>query len=259
MKINYFEPKNAAERYAAGRPDFHSNPIGRVKKFLNLETKLDNALDVACGTGLSTKALREISNNIFGTDISFEMLKRAAQDDKINYLIARAEQPPFAADRFDLITVCSGVHWFEIDEFLREASRILKKNAWLIIYDNYFISEMSEVEKFGDWFPKVYLPKYPSPPRDNRFEWTNQNLHPKNLSLIKSDEFKNRVSFTKRKLTYYFTTQSNITAAAENGKTDYQQVENWLDRELSEFFPTAETERIVNFGNRIKFIRKLKI
>ncbi len=101
MKTNYFEPKTAAERYAAGRPPFHRKTIERIKKFLNLETNLDKTLDVACGTGLSTKALREISNAVFGTDISFEMLKRAAQDDKINYLIARAEQPPFAADRFE--------------------------------------------------------------------------------------------------------------------------------------------------------------
>jgi ubiquinone/menaquinone biosynthesis C-methylase UbiE len=256
MKTNYFEPKTAAERYAAGRPDFHSKTIERIKKFLNLETNLDKTLDVACGTGLSTKALREISNAVFGTDISPAMLKYAERTDKISYLIANAEQQPFAADEFDLITVSSGIHWFEIDEFLREASRILKNNAWLIIYDNYFISEMPEGEKFSDWFPKVYLPKYPSPPRNNRFEWTNQNLNPKNLSLKMSDEFKNSVSFTKRKLIYYFTTQSNITAVVENGKTNYEAIESWLNRELSEFFPTEETERIVNFGNEIKFIQK---
>jgi len=256
MKINYFEPKTTAARYAKGRPYFHCNTIERIKKFLKLETNLNYALDIACGTGLSTKALSEISNKLFGTDISLEMLKYAERTDKIKYLTAKAEQQPFADNEFDLITVSSGVHWFEIDLFLQEASRTLKNKAWLIIYDNYFISEMEGVEEFKDWFPKVYLPKYPSPPRNNRYEWTNQNLNPKNLNLVTSDEFKNSVSFTKKQLVYYFTTQSNITAVVENGETNYEEIENWLTKELSKFFPTNEPTRIINYGNLIKFIQK---
>lgn len=256
MSINYFKPKNAAERYAAGRPDFHGNTIRQIKNFLKLETNLDKVLDAACGTGLSTKALSEISDNVFGTDISSEMLKYAKRTGKINYLLAKAEQLPFAENEFDLITVSSGVHWFDVDSFLEEANRVLKQQAWLIIYDNYFISEMPEVEEFRNWFPKVYLPKYPSPPRNNLYEWTNQNLNPKNFNLISSDEFKNPVSFTIKQLVYYFTTQSNITAAVENEKTNYREIEIWLTEELSEFFPTLEAARIINFGNRIKYIQK---
>ena len=257
MKINYFDLRVVAERYAGGRPDFHSNTIARIKKFLKLEKNLDTVLDVACGTGLSTKALSAISNNVFGTDISPEMLKYAEQTDKINYLIAKAEQQPFADNEFDLITVSSGVHWFEIDLFLQEANRILNNKAWLVIYDNYFISEMPEVEEFKDWFPKVYLPKYPSPPRNNRYEWTNQNLNRKNFNLTISDEFKNSISFTKKQLIYYFTTQSNITTVMENGETNYEEIENWLTKELSKIFPTDETTQIINFGNQIKFVQKI--
>lgn len=257
MKVNYFEPRIAAERYAKGRPDFHSNTIERIGKFLNLESKLDKVLDVACGTGLSTKALSEISNNIYGTDISPEMLKYAERNDKISYLIARAEQQPFGDNAFNLITVSSGVHWFDIDDFLQESSRLLKSQCWLVIYDNYFISEMRGVEEFKNWFPKVYLPKYPSPPRNNRYEWTNQNLNPKNFNLVTTDKFRNPVSFTKQQLAYYFTTQSNITAIIENGETNYEEIENWLNKELSQFFPTNQTSRIVSYGNRVKYMQRL--
>src|SRR3954467_6250668 len=93
--VNYFNPKTAAERYSKGRPDFHSNTIKHIKDYLHLDKKLNNSLDIACGTGLSTKALLEIATNVCGTDTSQEMLNFAWHSDKIYYSIASAEQQPF--------------------------------------------------------------------------------------------------------------------------------------------------------------------
>src|SRR5450432_2676543 len=115
--MNYFNPKTAAERYSKGRPDFHSNTIKHIKNFLYLDNKADKALDIACGTGLSTKALLEIATDVYGTDASQQMLNFAPLTSKINYSVASAEQQPFADNYFDLITVSSGVHWFDIDKF----------------------------------------------------------------------------------------------------------------------------------------------
>jgi ubiquinone/menaquinone biosynthesis C-methylase UbiE len=252
--MNYFSPKNTAERYAIGRPFFHRNTITKVKDFLKLETKLDKVLDVACGTGLSTKALLDISDNIYGIDTSIEMLKFAEQNEKIKYSISSAETLPFLENEFDLITVCSGVHWFDIDKFLTEANRVLKHKTWLVLYENHFISEMENVSEFTSWFPEMYLKKFPSPARHNDYNWTNENLKPKNLIFVYEDKFKNTIEFTKQTLILYFTTQSNITAAVENGKYSYEEIENWLDEQLTQFF-TIE-KRKVNFGNWIKYIQK---
>jgi ubiquinone/menaquinone biosynthesis C-methylase UbiE len=157
--MNYFNPKTAAQRYSKGRPDFHSNTIKHIKDYLHLDKKLNNALDIACGTGLSTKALLEIATNVYGTDISQEMLNFASQQYKIHYSIASAEQQPFPDNHFDLITVSSGVHWFNIDKFLIEANRLLKSKSWLVLYENYFIAEMVGNENFTKWFPDIYLKK----------------------------------------------------------------------------------------------------
>ena len=139
--MNYFYSKAAAERYSKGRPDFHGNTIKHIKDYLHLNKKLNNALDIACGTGLSTKALLEIATNVYGTDSSQEMLNFASLHDKIQYSIASAEKQPFANNNFDLITVGSGVHWFNIDRFLMEVNRLLKSKSWLVLYENHFISE----------------------------------------------------------------------------------------------------------------------
>jgi ubiquinone/menaquinone biosynthesis C-methylase UbiE len=254
--MNYFNPKTAAERYAKGRPDFHSNTIQHIKDYLHLEKKVDNALDVACGTGLSTKALLAIAENVYGTDTSREMLNHALQPDKVHYSIAPAEQQPFSDHYFDLITVSSGVHWFDIDRFLAEANRLLKSKAWLVLYENHFIAEMDGNDDFTRWFPEVYLKRFPSPPRNNDYAWTNKNLHPKNFRLVKEGKFKNAIVFNKKQLALYFTTQSNIIAAVEKGETTYEQVEAWLDNELASFFEDDDATRTIHYGNWIKFIQR---
>lgn len=254
--MNYFSPKNTAERYAKGRPFFHRNTIKRIREFTKIDSKLENALDVACGTGLSTNALLDIAENVFGTDTSDEMLKLVLNPQEIKYTKASAENLPFENNYFDIITVSSAVHWFNIGEFLREANRILKTKSWLILYENYFISEMIEVEDFDNWFPNVYLKKYPSPKRNDNYEWADENLKGKGFKFIKEETFKNPIEFTKEQLILYFTTQSNITAAVENKVSSYEKIEKWLDKELTPFF-SSEQKRTINYGNWIKYLQKI--
>jgi ubiquinone/menaquinone biosynthesis C-methylase UbiE len=254
--MNYFTPKTAAERYSKGRPDFHSNTIRHIKDYLQLDKKLNTALDIACGTGLSTKALLEIATTVYGTDISREMLKLALQPDKINYAVAPAEQQPFADGSFDLVTVSSGVHWFDIDKFLIEANRLLKRKSWLVLYENHFIAEMVGNDDFANWFRNVYLKKFPSPPRNNTYAWTNENLKSKNFNFITEEIFKNAVTLNKKQLGLYFTTQSNVIAAVEKDETSYEEVENWLDQQLALFFNHDDTTRTINYGNWIKYIQR---
>ncbi|MBL0256880.1 MAG: methyltransferase domain-containing protein [Bacteroidetes bacterium] len=176
-----------------------------------------------------------MQTDVYGTDISQEMLNRALEQDKIHYTIASAEEQPFADDSFDLITVGSGIHWFDIDKFLIETQRLLKSRSWLVLYDNYFIAKMVGNDNFTDWFERVYLKKFPSPPRNNFYSWTSENLTPRNFNFVTEEKFKNTITFNKNQLTLYFTTQSNIIAAVEKNETTYEQVEYWLNQELASF------------------------
>lgn len=254
--MNYFNPKNTAERYARGRPNFHSITISRVKDQLNFVDKIGKALDVACGTGLSSSALLDIAKVVYGTDSSEEMLNNAISKELINYSISYAENQPFLNNEFDIITVCSGIHWFDIDKFLIEANRILKNRAHLVIYDNFFISEMKGKVSFDKWFPNVYLKKFPSPKRNNNYNWNNEYLKRSNFELMKEDRFKNEVEFTKEELILYFTTQSNISNAIKRG-ANYLDIENWLDKELSQFYNDNKVKQTISFGNWIKYLKKL--
>ena len=256
--MNYFSPYTSAERYAKGRPNFHDNSILHVKEFLKLASKFDSALDVGCGTGLSTQALLKIAHRVYGTDSSQAMLSFALQKEKIVYQVSNAIEQPFENNFFDLVSVCSGVHWFEIDEFLSEANRILKSKFWLILYDNFFLGEMEGKPEFKSWYEHVYLQKFPPPKRNDNYNWEKEELKNMNFDFVSEEKFLNQVSLNKNELILYFTTQSNIISEVETNHNSYKEVERWLDTELSKFFIDAQTKQIIIFGNWIKYLKKIK-
>ena len=102
---------------------------------------------------------------------------------------------------------------------------------------------MAGNDDFTNWFPNVYLKKYPSPSRNNSYLWTNENLNQKNFNFVTEEKFKNSIAFNKKQLALYFTTQSNIISAVEKNETTYGQVENWLNKELAPFFENDDTTR----------------
>ena len=116
---------------------------------------------------------------------------------------------------------------------------------------------MHETPTFTNWFPNIYLKKYPSPKRNNNYAWTDENLSGKGFSFVKEEKFKNEIEFTKEQLILYFTTQSNITSVVENKVYDYEEIERWLDKEVTPFFGN-ELKRRINYGNWIKYLQKIK-
>jgi ubiquinone/menaquinone biosynthesis C-methylase UbiE len=257
--MNFFGSKTAAERYVKGRPDFHANTIARVKTFLEIDQKVPMALDVACGTGLSAKALLPIADEVYATDASPEMLNVAFAKDQVRYIVAPAENQPFEDGEFDLITVSSALHWFDIDAFLTEACRLLRTNGWLVIYENNFTGKMEGNDDFKRWVDEVYLGNFPTPPRNRNYDWSVENLQAKGFSMQVYDEFENEINFDRAQSISYFTTQSNVISAVENKRYTYDKAEQWLDGQLALYFDRDETVHTFLFVNRIKFLQKRNI
>ena len=87
--------------------------IKKIGDFLKLHEPVPWALDVACGTGQSTLALKAVASQVVGTDTSREMLDRAPREADVQYVEASAEDLPFADGFFRLVTVALALHWFE--------------------------------------------------------------------------------------------------------------------------------------------------
>lgn len=252
--MNYFSPKSAAERYAKGRPYFHPLIIRRIKEFLSLAEPLSFALDVGCGTGLSTVALKELARNVIGVDASEEMVALAARENRIKYFVAPAVNLPFEENEFDLITLSQVFHWLDKDQFLAEASRVLRPNGWLVTYDNYFSGQMTENPDFYKWYKEEYLVKYPILARA-KIELTEENVNPYGFRLLGEEWNKNIVGFSLEAVVDYLVTQSNVIAAVESGKQKIEKVRVWLMEGIKPTFGDAE-ERKFLFNTPIWYLTR---
>lgn len=250
---NYFAPRTAAQRYAKGRPRFHSFVIERIGKRLARAKPFALALDAGCGTGLSSVALKSVSEKVIGVDISFEMLRRTEQAPGVEYIQACAEDLPFGAAKFDLITISQAIHWIDKGKFFAEADRVLKPEARVIAYDNYFQGQMAGEPGFNDWYKNEFLTKYPIPPRGRRaFDRVSEN--PQDFVLEHEESNENTIRFSAQELVDYLVTISNVIAAVENGNAPLEDVYRSLMSGVEPFFKNGRED--FAFINPIWFLRR---
>ncbi len=227
--------------------------IERIAKYLKLQNPMRLALDVGCGTGISTVALKEISARVVGVDTSAEMLAHAQREGSVEYIRAAAEALPFCDGTFKLATVSSAFHWFERERFLFEISRVLTRRGWLVVYNNAFQARMQENDAFHEAFRALYPKRYPTPIRDWR-PVTREGVVEYGFDLLHEEKYTNDVTFTPGELVDYLSTQSNIIAAVEGGGERLDSVREWLTATFTPFFTGATAT--FEFGGLITFLRK---
>ena len=192
--MNYFAHQTVAERYARSRPYFHPLVIDRIRVFLDLNSPVPIALDVACGDGQSALALADIAISIIATDISPTMLAQAPTHERIRYVEAPAEQLPVESDSADLMTVSLAFHWLDRSRFLAEAHRTLRVGGALVIYNNGLFGRMIENPEFDRWNRESYLTRYPTPPRnDQPFADDDAQIH--RFVFLARERYANEIRF----------------------------------------------------------------
>jgi ubiquinone/menaquinone biosynthesis C-methylase UbiE len=252
--MNFFAHSTAAQRYARYRPFIHPTAIVKVIKFLGLREPLDEALDVACGTGQSTLALKPVARHIVATDVSKAMIEQAPRDAQIEYIEAPAERLPFADQRFDLVTCCMGLHWFDRDRFLAEAHRVLKPLGWLVIYMSWFRGEMIGNPSYKTWNDEHYVNRFRTPPR-NTMPLMTEDARRAGFVDAGTESFSNEISFTPEQLVGYLLTQSNTIAAIEQGGQNIEAVGQWLLDGVRPFFRSNESATFP-FGGNIRYLQR---
>lgn len=112
--------------YAQFRPTY---PQELYEFLLSLLSENNTAWDCATGNGQVARELAKHFKQVFGTDISENQLKHAAQKENISYLVENSEKSSFSDQTFDLITVAQAIHWFDFDAFYAEVKRTLKPHG----------------------------------------------------------------------------------------------------------------------------------
>jgi SAM-dependent methyltransferase len=253
--MNFFSPKSAAGRYSKGRPYFHPIVVERIKQFLSINEPLPRAIDVGCGTGLSTVALKEIARKVVGVDAASEMVALAQRDPSIEYFVAGAEQLPFQDAEFDLMTLSQAFHWLDREKFLEEARRVLRADGWLIVYDNYFLGRMEENAGFNEWFRENYPKRFPAPARGG-LVFSAEDSENAGFHLLGHEQLPNITRFSLTGLVDYLLTHSNVIAAVEYGVEDINEVRRWLTENIKPFY-TELAEAGLIFNGLIWYLQSM--
>lgn len=248
--VNPFVDQVVAKRYAEARPRLHDHVVALLAERIPAP---DRALDMGCGTGLSTKPLTSFARVVIGVDVSEEMLTARAGNGDAHFVRARAERLPFRDDAFDLATAASAIRWFGW-QTIGEIGRVLKPKAWLAIYDVRFRSEMVGEEAFAQWMKDECAPRYP-PVQKNEFTSTIVA----SIGFVPTWEADLRfdVPMTQQSLVAYLMTHSERIAAIREGRETEDQQEAYLTEALRRFFPDSEP-RLLGFGIPIEVFSRPK-
>ena len=251
MKL--FDTPEIAVGYAGSRPYFHPHVIGRVKSYLDLSEKINSALDVGCGAGLSTIALLDIAKHVTGVDSSEAMIRSAIRKGGIEYFNYPAEHLPFK-QKFDLITLAGSINWIDRAKFFSEAERILNDAGVVIIYDNTILGIMEDDDRFEKWHHDEFSKEYPRPPRDES-PISRKAAAAYGFDFVFSEDYTNDVRFGLHAFVQYLFTQTNITSVLDKHPKCADDIESRLLLSLGPFF--GSDEKKIMFGGYIWYLRKM--
>lgn len=168
MTSQSFNYQRIAQGYKK-RPFLHKQVIERFQQDVTSRPFL-NGLDIGCGAGLSSKALKLICRQVTGTDISDEMIavaKEVCEDaEGYDFLVCPAEELPEFDRKFDIVTAAGVVQWVAKDLFLQELSHVMNTHSYLLIYDFFISDHMKDCPAYTAWWHDAYIKEFPRPFRD---------------------------------------------------------------------------------------------
>ena len=249
--VNPFASRTVAVRYAFARPNLHRHVTPILRK--RISPQPHRAMDLGCGTGLSTIALRGFANIVVGVDASEDMLA-ARTDHYAPYVLAAAERLPFRARSFDLVTVASAIHWFD-REALPEVARVLLEGGWLVVYDVWLRTEMADVPQFGEWARGDGLSHYRPVAK---YQYDDVVLAHAGFDRAWEAELQREVEMSRDALVEYLMTHSERIAAVREGREAESEQRRLLADGIAPFYGDAPT-RSVAFGIQIDAFRRQAI
>lgn len=118
--------------------------IRSLKELLSryLPIKSGRALDIGCGTGVSTFALEELGFEVVGIDVREDALQKARKiaekrGSRVEFLLMDAKRLEFVDESFDLVALLGSPlpHFsiYDLDEIVRESHRVLKAKRAIVI------------------------------------------------------------------------------------------------------------------------------
>ncbi|PKF50476.1 class I SAM-dependent methyltransferase [Enterovibrio nigricans] len=140
MSDNY--DSRTASHYAAFRPPLHqlilSDAVADLPKFTL-------GLDIGCGIGHSSIALKSQCASVIGIEPSDAMLTLAIEQKPtdIRYIKGTGDAIPIESDTIDIVTFAGSLFYAKSDKLTHELKRVCRPNAIVVAYDFEVILEQT--------------------------------------------------------------------------------------------------------------------
>lgn len=237
MASKDFDFRRIAEGYKK-RPFLHAQVIERFKKDVTSQI-FSTGLDIGCGAGLSTKALKMICRHVTGTDISKEMITVAKEvcksTEEYNFFVSKAEELPEFETKFDIVTAAGVVQWVNKDLFLQKMTNVMADHSYLLIYDFQISDKMKDCHAYTTWWHDVYLKEFPRPFR-NESVWTKEDVARYGFLMKNQIRYEMEYEFDQDSFIEFMMVQSNVNAKIEGGKNSVKTVRKWFEQSTAPLF-----------------------
>jgi SAM-dependent methyltransferase len=190
------------------------------------------ALDVGCGAGLSTGALKAIADYCIGLDPAEAMLRwTRTTAPGADCVVARAEAIPLRSHSIDLITAAGSLNYANLPIFFKQAKQVLVPGGIIVAYDFFPGSSFTSSGALDQWFSS-FTARYPWPLDEGA------ELDPGQFSkmdhgfqLHSSDHFEIGLTLTLAFYLEYLMTETNVAFAQRNGESE-AAIRSWCSSTL---------------------------
>ena len=272
MNSKSFDSKRIAMGYAK-RPWLHKSVIEQLKRDCDIAPDhiFKNGLDVGCGAGLSTKALKLICDKVTGTDIADAMVDACKElygdNNAYSFYTAKAEETRLPKEKYDIVTAAGCINWVDEKKFMVNMADVMENGGLLVIYDfgitdrmtekikpesGAKVSQSAESDAYTRWYNDEYLTRFPKPPRKEN-KWTQEEL-PEGFTMEKQTEYDMEYSFTLEEFVDFMLIQSNVNTKIESGTISAEEAKEWMTKSLLPIFDNKDRGLI--FSGYSWYIRK---
>jgi SAM-dependent methyltransferase len=222
--------------YARSRPAVHPRIVDLARTRLGFTGRVERALDVGCGAGLSTVPLRTLASVCVGVEPVAAMVTGTPLGGPgVGFVAGRAEALPARGGSIDLITAAGSLNFMDLDAFFPEATRVLRVDGALLVYDFSAGRTSSSATALDDWFTE-FRRRYPRP------EGVARPLDPGSLAtlatgfrLVDAEELSIGVELTADAYRDYVMTETNVAHAIQRGE-DADAIRAWCSASLAAVF-----------------------
>lgn len=237
MNRESFDYKRIAQGYK-DRPFLHGQVIDRFQRDVT-DKMFVNGLDVGCGAGLSSRALRRICNHVTGADLSSEMIAVAREackpEQEYEFIVSKAEELPAPREKYDIVTGAGVIPWVDRDAFLNNLKSVIQEHGYVFLYDFWISDQMKGSGNYSAWWHDAYLKEFPKPFRDESI-WTQRDVAPYGFSMLDQVTYELEYEFDRASFIRFMMLQSNVSAKIEGGEKSLEEVQKWFETSLATVF-----------------------